>query len=104
MGTTIWHPINIYSHFPLREIRKKGIILNMRSLRKIKNEIINAETGSVTVLVLSSLILIVMVLLNLYIGGSNKTISQTKEIRKIQEEYSASEEEMEEAYRNAANP
>lgn len=67
-----------------------------KMLRKLNN-----ESGSITVLVLASFIIILIVLLNLYISGNSKVSSQTKEINKIQKEYETSEDEMEEAYRKA---
>ena len=68
----------------------------MEELAEIKK-----EKGSITVLVIASFFVIIAVFINLYIIGTNKSNSQEKEIKAIQEAYNVSADRMEEEYQNA---
>ena len=67
---------------------------------ELNNEI-KKEKGSITVLVIASFFVIIAVFINLYIIGTNKSNSQEKEIKAIQEAYNVSTDRMEEEYQNA---
>ena len=69
-------------------------------MKKLRNEI-KKEKGSITVLVIASFFVIIAVFINLYIIGTNKSNSQEKEIKAIQEAYNVSTDRMEEEYQNA---
>ena len=66
----------------------------------MKNLIKN-QKGSITVLVIASILFILIVLVNLFLWAGNTTNSQSKEIELIQEEYNVTDDEMTEAYLNA---
>ena len=55
-------------------------------IKKVKN-----ERGAITALVLASLLVIAIVLINLYMMGSNKSNSQDKEVKMIEEAYNSDE-------------
>ena len=61
---------------------------------------VKSERGAITALVLASFLLILVVLINLYMVGSSKSISQDKEIEAIQEAYNSTSEEMESKYQD----
>lgn len=65
---------------------------------KNKTNILKQEKGSITVLVLASLLFFLIFLTNLYLSGGNKLSSQDKEIAKVQEAYDGSDEQMEIEY------
>ena len=67
---------------------------------KLKNKVKN-EKGAITALVLASLLVITIVLINLYMMGSNKSNSQNKEITTIQEAYNYTEDKIELKYKNS---
>ena len=69
-------------------------------MKKLRNEI-KKEKGSITVLVIASFFVIIAVFINLYIIGTNKSNSQEKEIKAIQEADNVSTDRMEEEYQNA---
>ena len=71
-----------------------------KHMKKLRNEI-KKEKGSITVLVIASFFVIIAVFINLYIIGTNKSNSQEKEIKAIQEAYNVSTDRMEEEYQNA---
>ena len=56
------------------------------------------ENGSVTILVLASIFVILIVLINLYVASTNESRSQKEALRKIQEAYSMTDEEIEQMY------
>ncbi len=60
-----------------------------------------SENGSVTVYVLSTLIVVLLVTTTIYIGLRNKTTTQIKQMDKINKEYSATDNDMQEAYDKA---
>ncbi len=71
----------------------------MGVLKKMKN----SERGSVTVYVLSTLLVLILIAIVVYVNMANKTTSQEKQVNKIQDGYSVSEDEMNEEYNNS-NP
>ena len=72
----------------------------MKSNEKMKNkyDVLKQEKGSITVLILATLLFFLIFLVNLYMTGGNKISSQQKEIAKVQEAYGASDEDMEIEY------
>ena len=66
----------------------------------MKNLIKN-QKGSITILVIASILFILIVLVNLFLWAGNTTNSQSIEIELIQEEYNVTDDEMTEAYLNA---
>lgn len=63
--------------------------------------IIKNQKGSITILVIASILFILILLVNLSLWAGNTTSSQNKEIELIQEEYNVTDDEMTEAYLNA---
>lgn len=63
--------------------------------------IIKNQKGSITILVIASILFILILLVNLSLWAGNTTSSQNKEIELIQEEYNVTGDEMTEAYLNA---
>lgn len=76
-------------------------MINLIKRKKEFKKIIKSQTGSITVLVLSSIFIILIVLLNLYMLTGNSVSSQKDEITQIQKEYMPSNEEINEAYYEA---
>ena len=73
-------------------------------MRKVRKKLINKienEKGAITALVLASLLVITIILINLYIMGSNKSNSQNKEIKMIQEAYNYTEDKIDFKYKNS---
>ena len=70
----------------------------MEVLKKMKN----SERGSVTVYVLSTLLVLILIAITVYVNMANKVTSQEKQVNKIQDGYSVSEDEMDEEYNNKA--
>ena len=72
----------------------------MKNNKKIQNkfDMLKQEQGAITLLILVTLLFFLIFLVNLYMSGGNKIASQQKEIAKVQEAYSASDEEMESEY------
>ena len=73
-------------------------------MRKVRKKLINKienEKGAITALVLASLLVITIILINLYIMGSNKSNSQNKEIKTIQEAYNYTEDKIDFKYKNS---
>lgn len=68
----------------------------MEVLKKMKN----SERGSVTVYVLSTLLVLILIAITVYVNMANKATSQEKQVNKIQDGYSVSEDEMNEEYNN----
>ena len=68
----------------------------MGVLKKMKN----SERGSVTVYVLSTLLVLILIAITVYVNMANKVTSQEKQVNKIQDGYSVSEDEMDEEYNN----
>ncbi len=58
------------------------------------------EKGSITVLVLASIMLILIVLVNIYVASSNKNRSGREAFRKIQDAYNMTDAEMQLEYEN----
>ena len=65
-------------------------------IKKVKN-----ERGAITALVLASLLVIAIVLINLYMMGSNKSNSQDKEIKMIEEAYNSGEDKTDSEYKES---
>ena len=72
----------------------------MRKEKNLINKIEN-EKGAITALVLASLLVITIILINLYAMGSNKSNSQNKEIKTIQEAYNYTEDKIDLKYKNS---
>ena len=72
----------------------------MRKEKNLINKIEN-EKGAITALVLASLLVITIILINLYIMESNKSNSQNKEIKTIQEAYNYTEDKIDFKYKNS---
>ena len=73
-------------------------------MRKVRKKIINKienEKGAITALVLASLLVITIILINIYMIGSNKSNSQNKEIKTIQEAYNYTEDKIDLKYKNS---
>ena len=68
-------------------------------IKKVKN-----ERGAITALVLASLLVIAIVLINLYMMGSNKSNSQDKEIKMIEEAYNSGEDKTDSEYKETTAP
>ena len=75
--------------------------VHMRNVRKKLINKIENEKGAITALVLASLLVITIILINLYIMGSNKSNSQNKEIKTIQEAYNYTEDKIDLKYKNS---
>ena len=65
-------------------------------IKKVKN-----ERGAITAMVLASLLVIAIVLINLYMMGSNKSNSQDKEIKMIEEAYNSGEDKTDLEYKES---
>ena len=65
-------------------------------IKKVKN-----ERGAITALVLASLLVIAIVLINLYMMGSNKSNSQDKEVKMIEEAYNSGEDKTDSEYKES---
>ena len=63
-------------------------------LKKIKK----SEKGSITILVLTTMLIVVGVILFAYFSIMNKSSSQERELDKIQEEYNKTDDMMSQAY------
>ena len=59
---------------------------------------IQKDRGSVTVLVLSSILVILLVLVSIYVASNNRNRTDKETFRKIKEAYDMTEEEMQELY------
>ena len=59
---------------------------------------IQKDRGSVTVLVLSSILVILLVLVSIYVASNNRSRTEKETFRKIKEAYDMTEEEMQELY------
>ena len=73
-------------------------------MKKNKKFLINKienEKGAITALVLASLLVITVVFINLYMIGSNKSSSQDKEIKMIQEAYNYTDDEIDSKYKSS---
>ena len=73
-------------------------------MRKVRKKIINKienEKGAITALVLASLLVITIILINIYMIGSNKSNSQNKEIKTIQEAYNYTEDKIDLKYKSS---
>ncbi len=64
---------------------------------------IKKENGSVTVLVLSSIFVILIIIVSIYVASSNRSRTDKEAFRKIQEAYDMNEEEMQELYDRITN-
>lgn len=62
-----------------------------------------SEKGSITLMVLAAMIFILVVITASYFAISNKSGNQDKKISKIAQQYRASDEDMEQKYRNTLN-
>ncbi len=60
--------------------------------------VMKQERGSITVLVLASLMFFLLVFVSLYMGKGDEITSQDKEIEKIQESYNMSNDEIDNLY------
>ena len=65
-------------------------------IKKVKN-----ERGAITAMVLASLLVIAIVLINLYMMGSNKSNSQDKETKMIEEAYNSGEDKTDSEYKES---
>lgn len=72
----------------------------MRIFSKTKD----SERGSATVYVLSTLLVLVLIAIVIFLNMSNKVTSQEKQVNKIQDGYNVSEDEMNEEYNNSNPP
>ena len=63
--------------------------------------IVREEKGAITAIVLESLLVIVVVFINIYMIGSNKSNSQEKEIKMIQQAYNYTEDKIDSKYKNS---
>ena len=72
----------------------------MKNNKKTNNKIniLKQEKGSITVLVLASLLFFLIFFVNLYLSGGNKISSQEKEIAQVQQAYDGSDEQMQIEY------
>ena len=73
-------------------------------MKKNKKFLINKienEKGAITAIVLASLLVIVVVFINIYMIGSNKSNSQEKEIKMIQQAYNYTEDKIDSKYKNS---
>ena len=61
--------------------------------------IVREEKGAITAIVLESLLVIVVVFINIYMIGSNKSNSQEKEIKMIQQAYNYTEDKIDSKYK-----
>lgn len=83
---------------------KRIILETVRESDNLKNGAegsklnIKSEKGSITVYVLSCLLVLLMIAITVYVNMANKTTSQEKQVNKIQDGYSVSEDEMDEEY------
>ena len=75
--------------------------VHMRNVRKKLINKIENEKGAITALVLASLLVITIILINIYMIGSNKSNSQNKEIKTIQEAYNYTEDKIDLKYKNS---
>ena len=69
-------------------------------IKKIKKNNIFSEKGSVTLFILIAIIFFLIVSLNLYSSNKNKIISQSEEIKAIEENYGKDLDNMDEIYDN----
>ena len=72
----------------------------MKNNKKTNNKIniLKQEKGSITVLVLASLLFFLIFFVNLYLSEGNKISSQEKEIAQVQQAYDGSDEQMQIEY------
>lgn len=70
----------------------------------ILKDLKNNERGSITVLVLSTMLLVVGIIFIAYFSMMNKSSSQQAQLRKIQEEYEVSDSMMDQAYDENYDP
>ena len=66
---------------------------------KLENKLKN-EKGSITIFVLSSMIFFLVILLSIYMSNMNKKTNINKDIKKIKEEYTVTDQELENEYKN----
>ena len=72
-------------------------------MKKILKSFIKKDSGSISILVIASILFVLIILLNLFLWAGNTTTSQNKEIELVQEEYNVTDDEMTEAYINTIN-
>ena len=73
-------------------------------MKKNKKFLINKienEKGAITAIVLASLLIITVVFINIYMIGSNKSNSQEKEIKMIQQAYNYADDEIDSKYKSS---
>jgi len=70
-------------------------------MKKYRKKLIKNERGAITAMVLASLLVIAIVLINLYMMGSNKSNSQDKEIKMIEETYNSGEDKTDSEYKES---
>ena len=73
---------------------------HMKNNKKTNNKvnILKQEKGSITVLVLASLLFFLIFFVNLYLSGGNNISSQEKEIAQVQGAYDGSDTQMQIEY------
>ncbi len=72
-------------------------------MKKLKENKIFSEKGSVTLFVLIAIIFFLIASLNIYSSNKNKIVEQSKEIQAIEENYNKDIENMDEIYDNLVN-
>ena len=70
-------------------------------MKKYRKKLIKNERGAITALVIASLLVIAIVLINLYMMGSNKSNSQDKETKMIEEAYNSGEDKTDSEYKES---
>ena len=68
--------------------------------RTIMNNLKKSQKGSITVFVLASMLFMLIVIMLSYVGISNKTNTQVRETKKIQEEYSVEKSLLDKEYKD----
>ena len=68
--------------------------------RTIMNNLKKSQNGSITVFVLASMLFMLIVIMLSYVGISNKTNTQVRETKKIQEEYSVEKSLLDKEYKD----
>lgn len=67
---------------------------------KLKNKLKN-ERGSITIFVLTSMLFFLVILLSIYMNNVNKNTNINKNVKKIEEQYNVTDDDLEEAYKKA---
>lgn len=71
----------------------------MKIIKKFKK----SEKGSITIMVLASMLLMIGIITASYLAISNKSIGQNKKISRISKQYQVTNEDMEQEYREVLN-